>query len=577
MSRPAIATAVLTSAAAVGVAATIVARPGLDISRRRTPEPARQLVVSVRGEPTGFNRYTDAPDGTLELLTLLTQAPLVRLNRATGLVEPWLADSWSRASDGLTYTLKLRRGIRFSDGAPFSSADALFAFDAVYDPRVNSPLADALKVGGRPLQVSAPDAHTLVVRFPEPYGPGLNLLDNLPILPRHRLAEAWRRGLLNQEWRLNTPLSDTAGLGPFVLEHYVFGQRVVLRRNPRYWRRDEAGRPLPYLDRLVLEIAGDQNTEVLRLEAGAVDLLATEIRIEDYAALKRLEKAGLLRVIDAGVSVDVDALWFNLDPARKPGDPRTAWLQSTGFRKALSHAVNRAAFVSTVYLGAGAPVYGPVTPGNRLYYSPDFPKHEYAPPRAAQILEGLGLRDRDGDGVREDAGGRPARFTLLTQSGHTERTTAASVIQASLGRVGIAVDVVTLDAATLVEYYARGSYDAMYFGVQASSMDPAESMEFWLSSGWLHFWHPSQRTPLRAWERRIDRLMREQMASPDLEHRRLLFAEVQRVFSEEAPALYFGAPHIFVAMRSRVLTAAPVVLRPQLLWNAERLAVRDDL
>jgi peptide/nickel transport system substrate-binding protein len=572
MSRPAIAAAGL---AALGVAAvTMVALSGLDGSRR-APE-TRQLVASVRGEPGGFNRYTDVPESTLELVTLLTQAPLVRLNRLTGLVEPWLAESWSRAPDGLTYTLKLRQGVTFSDGAPFSSADVLFAFGAVYDPRVNSPLADALKVGDRPLEVSAPDAYTVVVRFAEPYGLGLNLLDNLPILPRHRLEGAWRAGRLNAEWRLNTPPSATAGLGPFVLEQYVFGQRIVLRRNPRYWRRDEEGRPLPYLDRLILEIAGDQTIEVLRLESGAVDLLTTEIRLEDFSVLKRLEKTGTLQLIDAGVSVDADALWFNLDPARKNGDPRRAWLQSTEFRKAVSHAVNRGAFVSTVYLGAGVPVYGPVTPGNRLYYLPDVPKYDYDPTRAARILEGLGLRDRDGDGVREDPEGRPARFTLLTQSGHTQRTTAASVLQASLARIGVAVDIVALDASTLAEYYDRGRYDAMYFGIQASSMDPAESVEFWLSSGWLHFWQPSQRTPSRAWERRIDRLMREHIASPDLERRRHLFDEVQRVFGEEVPALYFGVPRIFVAMRSRVLNATPAVLRPQVLWNAERLSVRGD-
>src|SRR6185436_8291754 len=105
-------------------------------------------------------------------------ASLVRLNRATGDYEPWLAEKWTASPDGLTFTLTLRDGVTFSDGAPFTSEDVLFTFRALYDPAVQSPLASSVMVQGKPLTVTAPDARTVVITLPGPFAPGVALLDN---------------------------------------------------------------------------------------------------------------------------------------------------------------------------------------------------------------------------------------------------------------------------------------------------------------------------------------------------------------------------------------------------------------
>ena len=144
------------------------------------------LVSSVRGEPRTFNRLAGR-DAASETITFLVRSRLVRVNRVTGNVEPWLAERWETSPDGLSITLSLRRGVRFSDGAPFSSADVLFSFRAVYDEKTGSSLGESLRVGGKPLDVSAPDDHTVVVRFPAPFGLGVRVLESLPILPAHKL------------------------------------------------------------------------------------------------------------------------------------------------------------------------------------------------------------------------------------------------------------------------------------------------------------------------------------------------------------------------------------------------------
>jgi len=382
------------------------------------------VVGTMRDEPQTFNRLV-ALDSNSALVAHLTQAGLVRINRTDDVVEPWLAESWVADADRRTFTLTLRQDVTFSDGQPFSSADVLFSFEAVYDERVGSPVADSLMIDGAPIEVEAPDAATVVVRFPVPYSPGLRLLDGLPILPRHLLEPSLRAGTFREAWGLTASSDEMAGLGPFMLEAYLPGQRLVFARNPLYWRTDEAGVQLPYLDRITLEIVADQNGEMLRLETGDVDFISSGIRAQDYASLTRAAEAGTLQLFHLGTGLNADFLAFNLRPAAMAGDPRQPWFQSLDWRLAVSHAVDRGGFSDTVYFGLAEPVFGPVTPGNLTWFAPDIPIFEFDLQRAQELLEGLGLADRDGDGWREDRDGQPVRFTLLTQQGNTNRERAA--------------------------------------------------------------------------------------------------------------------------------------------------------
>jgi peptide/nickel transport system substrate-binding protein len=535
------------------------------------PAASGDLVASLRSEPATYNRYVDdkAAGG---VLAMLTQAPLVRVNRATDELEPWLAESWQQSDDGLTHTIRLRKGVTFSDGTPLTSADVLFSFRALYDARVNAVLASTTQVSGKPLLVSAPDATTVIVQFPAPFAPGLRLIETLPILPRHKLQAALDAGGFAKAWGVGTPVGDMAGLGPFILSEHLAGQRLVFSRNPHYWRTDPSGTRLPYLDKLTILIIPDQNTEAVRLQAGETDLMSNaDIRPEDYAAFKRLSDQGRLRLLDVGVGLDPSLLWFNLSP-KHAADPRNAWLRQKAFRQAVSCAVDRQAVVDTVYLGAGEPVFGPVTSANRTWYSPEKPACEHDLVKARQLLASVGLHDRNGDGTVEDSAGAPARFSILTQAGHI-RSRTATVLQEQLRQIGLSIDVVTLDPGALVKRWTDEDYDSIYFGVQTSATDPALNPEFWFSSGHFHFWNPAQTSPSTDWERRIDDLMRLQSAAPQLADRQRAFAEVQRILSDELPAIYFVAPRLTLAVSTRVTGARPVPQIPQLLWSADLLAV----
>lgn len=536
------------------------------------PQRGGVLSASLRQEPRSFNRLVSR-DYPVLLTSLLTQARLVRVNMATHELEPWLAEKWTSSPDGLVHTLTLREGLRWSDGVPFSSADVAFTVAAVYDPAVKSVLASSLEVDGDPLTVATPDARTVVVTFPHPFGPGIRLLDNLTILPKHKLEAALAGGTMATAWGPATPPADMAGMGPFVLTKYEPGQRLTFARNPNYWRTDERGIGLPYLDGIVIEIVPDQNAELLGLQAGRIDITQQQLRSDDYGSAREMERAGALRLQEVGVSPDPDVFFFNLRPAAWANDPRRAWMFTDTFRKALNHAVDREAYANTVFLGAAVPVHGPVSPGNKAWFWPDLPRYAFDREKSAALLAELGLANRDEDAFLEDAAGTEARFTLIHYKGNTAIERGAQVLKESFERIGVAMDLVPLEPGALIERMLAGTFEAIFFNYLTTDPDPAMQRDFWLSSGSGHIWNISQKTPATDWERQMDDLLNRQAAAIDPAERLRLFREVQRLFSEHLPAMYFAAPRLFVAVGPRVRNETPGVTRPQLLWSADTLAV----
>jgi len=528
-----------------------------------------RLIATHRSEPQSFNRYASANPAE-ELFARLTQATLVRLNRATGELEPRLAREWSSSPDGLTWTVKLREGVRFSDGLPFTSSDVLFTFQVLYDKRVASPLAGSAMVGDNPLTVRALDTQTVVIVFPAVYGPGLAILDSLPILPEHKLRRAFESGTFKQAWGVATPASEFAGLGPFTLQEYVPGQRVVYQSNPEFWRTDDQGRKLPYLDQIEVQIVPEQSAEMLRLEAGTVDVTTDQVRAEDLAGLQALQARGVVTLNEAGVATNPEMFWLNLNPSSALAKTRP-WSQRLELRQAISHAVDRRRIVDTVYLGAAEPIFSTVTPGYGEWYVPDLPPIEFDQTRARALLASIGLADRNGDGKLDDERGETARFAIVTQKGHTIRERTCAIIQEQLQAVGLTVDVVALERTAFFSQVLGGTYEAAFFQLIFDSFDPASQFDFWASSKGFHIWHPSQAKPATEWEARIDDLMVKQSTTLDRAERRRLFAEAQRVLAANQPVITFAAAKVVVATSARVGGAMPSVLAPPVLWNAEML------
>ena len=313
----------------------------------------------------------------------------------------------------------------------------------------------------------------------------------------------------------------------------------------------------------------DMNIELRRLLDGELDFSESEIDADDYATLRGAEKQGRVRLYNLGPRFDADALWFNV---AGPAAQTKRWLAQDDFRLAISSAVDRRAYCGAVFPGGCDPSAGPITTGNRRWFMADLPAGEHDGERARGMLAALGLLDRNGDGILDDNAGRPVRFTILVRRGRTPAERGAAFLGDELRKVGVGVDAIALDPGAIVARWQKRDYEAIFDRIAAQDTDPALNMDFWLSSGGTHAWNPSQATPATEWERQIDELMQKQVRTVDRVERLQLFAQVQRIFAQHMPAIYFGAPYIYVATSPRVLNASPSRLRPALLWNAEALA-----
>jgi len=323
--------------------------------------------MSLRGEPKTLNPLIAADARSREVIGVM-QADLVHINRATQLTEPALAKSWKVSPNGLEYTLVLRQGIRFSDGQPLDADDVLFTFRVYLDEKVHATQHDFLIVGGKPITVRKLDAYTVVFQLAKPYGAGERLFDGFYILPRHLLEKLYQEGKFDQAGTLATAANAWAGLGPFRLKEYVVGQRLVLERNPYYWKADAKGNRLPYLDELVFLFVQNADAQVLKFRSGETDVIS-QIGAENFTVLSRQQNG--YTMTDAGPGLEYYFLFFNLSEAgeKTPAEMRRRqkWFREIKFRQAVSAAVDRDAIVRLVYQGRGAPLWGLVAPGNRRW------------------------------------------------------------------------------------------------------------------------------------------------------------------------------------------------------------------
>jgi len=536
------------------------------------------LVVGERSEPKTINPVTATDAVSREVIGRL-MADLIDINRATQRTEPGLAKSWKISRDGRVFTLKLRKGLRFSDGHPFDADDVLFSFSVYMDEKVASPQRDLLIIDGKPLAVTKLDPYTVQFTLPRPYAAAERLFDGLAILPRHILEKEYRKGNFAQAWTLNNPAARVVGLGPFRLKEYVPGQRIVLERNPYYWKVDQQNRRLPYLDELVFLAAGSEDAQVMRFEAGETDVV-NRLSAENYKLLARERVRTSSQLADMGPSLEYNFLVFNLNDVggKKLDDvaKRQSWFRELKFRHAISAAIDRDSIVRLVYGGMGAPLWGNVPPGNKLWVNEAVPHRARSLDAARQLLTSAGF-SWNGSGQLLDPAAHVVEFSIITSSSNTQRMKMATLLQDDLAHLGMQVHVVPLDfRAMLDRIFQTFNYDAAIMGLGGGDADPNPEMNVWLSSGSSHLWNLGETKPATVWELEIDQLMQEQMVTLDYHKRKRLYDRVQELVAQNLPFIFLATPDILAGADARVGNFHPAVLDPYTLWNAEELFVNHE-
>ncbi len=582
----------LTATLAIGILAC-----SLTVSLARIPQQAKvdylvradlsgsrggNLVAAVDTDPATFNRMFAGGVANAMVAEPLS-ADLVHVNRASYELEPALAAGWEVAKDSRTYTIHLRRGLRFSDGSPFTADDAVFSLNALMDPdpRAASFLADQIKVDDKFPSVVKIDDYTVRFAWPRPVGTGLRALDSIPMLPRTRLINAYQAHSLASAWGPTASPQEIVGMGPFRLKEYQRGIKIVLERNPYYWKRDKSGQTLPYLDTLTFLVIQDRTAEVLRFETGEIDIIGS-MSPEHYARLRGSAGSKEFILRDQGPGLGMDFLWFNLNPGTGSSgmpflDPeKRALFDKAPFRRAISYALNRVGIAQTVMRGLGAPQYGPISSGNRGWYNAALAPIQFDIKEAKALLDQLGLKDSNGDGILEfGSARRPLEIVLSTSRGNAARENAAEIIRQNLAQVGIRLDVQLLPPNELIPRIVGSyNYEAALLGRTPSDIVPDLQADLWYSSSANHFWYPNQSKPSTAWEAEIDALTTRMVQSTDSAVRREACFQVQKIWAQQMPAIPTVAPNILSGWRNNVGNVRPSILVPYLLWNVEELTKR---
>lgn len=542
--------------------------------------PGGEITYRVSGAPTTFNYLLAEDEPTIIVTLYLLTSRLVEFDHTTQTFVAGLAETWTTEADGKTVNVKLREGLKFSDGQTLSSDDVIFTLNAIYDERSQaSGLRDAMLVDGQPIAAKRIDDRNLQFVFPKPVASVENYLINLGVMPEHALKADLDAGKLAGSWKITAPPEAIVSSGPFVVAKTATVQRIEFARNQHYYKTDNTGTQLPYLNKFNVEITEDPNKTFIDLDRGAIDM-ADKIRPTDFVELTK--NGGAIMAKDAGPGLGVDYFWFNLNTTDRNGKPlknevKRAWFADKRFRQAVASAVDRDSIATSTLQGLATPLHGFVSPANRLWAKKDLAKINYDLAAAERTLVEAGFR-KGGNAespILYDAQDNAVEFSLAVQIESEPRKLEAAVIQQDLAKLGIKMAVVPVETGALMDRWTKTfDYDAILLGVAQGDTEPSSYQNFLLSSGALHQWQPDQKAPATEWEAKIDKLFDEMTITRDIKTRYELFAAIQDIMRDELPVVPIVARHVPAAANSKIGNWSPSSVLPYSLWNIEELYIK---
>lgn len=491
-------------------------------------------------------------------------------------VIPGLAKSWDIAADNKTYTFHLRRGVRWSDGKPFTADDVIFTFEAIFDPRYPNRYSQQYTIAGKPLHYEKVDDYTVRFTTADIYAPFLNDIGFASILPRHQLKASFDNGTLQKQWTSQTAIhhpEEIVGTGPFRIFSYRPGERMVLAPNPHYWRADEKGQRLPYVDFMISKFVPSTNTETVLFATGQTD--ASSINVTDVAWVKEAAKTYDFTVYNRGPEAGIRFIWFNQHPGKGPeGEPyvkpyKLEWFRDKRFRQAVAYGLDRPGIIKAVYFGRAEPLNSIISPANQKWHNLDTKAYPYNPQKARSLLKEAGFHYRP-DGTLIDDQGHRVEFELLASEGSQAMAAIATTFMENMRDLGMRVRLNIIDFGTLVNKISNT------FGYQVATMgftgggDPSGGKAIYRSDGRLHVWYPEQPEPATEWEARIDAIMDEQERTLDESKRIELIHELQAIFSEQLPLIFLVTPNAYAGIGNewRNVEVPPI---GSIIWNLDEL------
>jgi len=498
------------------------------------PPPAaeaagKDFVIGFLGDATSLNPVI-ATDGQSYIAEWPIYDSLVELDEKLG-VKPLLAESWEVSRDGLTYTFKLKKGVKWHDGKAFTARDVAFTFYSVLDPKVTTPhrgYFDALvgfpeltnkdnpkkpeELAQKPIEVL--DDYTIRFRLRYPYGAFLAVLVNprAGIVPEHILK--------GQDLNTAEFNRKPVGTGPFKFVEWKRGERIVLEANPDY----HSGRPA--LDRLIYRVIPDTVVLLQELRAGGVDFIERPPLTE----VGRLKQTQGLKVITADNTLYT---YFGFRQDLAPFD-------DVRVRRAFYHAIDVPAIVREVLQGYGAISNGQFPPGSWAF-DPSVKPYAYDPNRAKALLAEAGWKPGP-DGILVKDGKRMAFSLRHDQADQTVKDTTI-IIQEFLKKVGVEATVEPLDWPTFVKKLFASEFEGIVVGwTNFHDPDPF-AYSIWHSSQWKGRNFAHYKSP------RADAALEAARQARDQGERKKHYAEFSKILMEDAPYVFLYFQQQFYVTR----------------------------
>jgi peptide/nickel transport system substrate-binding protein len=510
---------------------------GCQVNRPRNDHAASQtLYQAMASDPGTFNPILVTDASSDQAIGDLFEG-LIKINPKTTLPEPDLAQSWEITDGGKTISFHLRHDVKWSDGVQFTSRDVLFTMRLIYDPRIPNSMISSMTVDGKPLEVTAPDDYTVVIKMPRPFAPLLYAV-GVPIVPEHVLAAPLAAGKFDRTWGIDTPPHDLVSLGPYRMQRYVPGQLLSYSRNPAYWMHDEQGRPLPRLRGEVKLIVPDRNAMYLRFMSGAIDVYAP--RPEEVWELQEKQAKLHLRLQQIGIDSGSQFFAFNRNPRHyihnDVVDPKYKWFTDINFMRAMAHALDKPGIINLCYRGLAIPAVADISPADKIFHDPYLKDYDYDLDLARRILDEAGYR-MIRPGVRGDPEGHPIVFDLATATGNPTSDQMCAIYKQDLAALGITVNYRPLEFITLVKQLdSTFDWDCVLIGF-TGTIEPNNGANFLRSSGNLHIWNPAEPKPATPWEAEIDRLLDEGTRVMDARQRAPYYWKIQEILHQQLPII----------------------------------------
>jgi peptide/nickel transport system substrate-binding protein len=539
------------------------------------------LIISELGEPKTFNYITANEQSSIDICRFMFWS-LLNMDEPTQEVKPGLADFWTNSPDGKTWTFRLRKNLRWSDGAPLTADDVVFTWnEVIYNPKIDNVTRDGFIIGGKEFKITKVDDLTIQVETPVVYAPFLaDFGSGVPIVPKHILEPFVTNGTFTSAYSVNTKPEDIVGSGPYRLKEYKPAQYTILERNPYFLEVDTNGTRLPYLDDIIFTVVPDFDTEALRLLSGEADA-DDMVRPMDYDRFKAAADAGKIALLDPGIGLDMISLCFNenTNVDAKTGKPlvdpaKLKWFRDTRFRQAVSYGINRDEMIQAAYSGRAVPIYASDTPGDKKWFDPNIKTYPYDPAKALALLQEMGIEKRNGDAFLTDSNGNKIEFVLNANTGSSVAEKCCIFVQDDLKKLGIHVIYQPIEFNSLMDkLYSTYDFECAFSALGSGSVvDPSGNMNVLKSDGFTHDWFPQQKTPSTPWEARIDQLMDDQLSTLDFDQRKKDFDEVQEIMAEQQPLIFTVTPHYYAAIKPNISNVRPTALGGyRATWNVEEL------